>query len=50
MKRDLLVQGLEEHLYEEIDFLVPDGGIHLWGKLHSAIDEKNYWKRPFVME
>ncbi|WP_100403533.1 MocR-like pyridoxine biosynthesis transcription factor PdxR [Bacillus sp. FJAT-42315] len=39
LKRDLLVQGLERYLDEEIDFLVPDGGIHLWGKLNVAINE-----------
>jgi GntR family transcriptional regulator of abcA and norABC len=32
-KRDLLVASLERHLSGDVEFIVPDGGIHLWCKL-----------------
>ena len=39
MRRDLLVSNLNELLSDKVEFLVPNGGIHLWCKLHSGINE-----------
>jgi GntR family transcriptional regulator, regulator for abcA and norABC len=39
VKRDLLVASLKQELPDEADFYIPDGGIHLWCKLHPAVND-----------
>ncbi len=39
IRRDRLVSSLNELLRDKVEFLVPNGGIHLWCKLHSDINE-----------
>ncbi|MGC5328804.1 PLP-dependent aminotransferase family protein [Brevibacillus sp. SYSU BS000544] len=38
-KRDTLVSALQEHLSEHVTFEVPKGGIHLWCKLLTKVNE-----------
>jgi DNA-binding transcriptional MocR family regulator len=39
LRRDELVLSLKEMIGEEVEFLIPEGGIHLWCKVDPAINE-----------
>ncbi|WP_078411537.1 MocR-like pyridoxine biosynthesis transcription factor PdxR [Priestia abyssalis] len=38
-RRDELTSSLHEVLADEIEFLVPEGGIHMWCKLKASVNE-----------
>ncbi|PHA03112.1 GntR family transcriptional regulator [Bacillus pseudomycoides] len=38
-KRDKIVSSLNELLGDQVEFFIPEGGIHLWCKLNDSIDE-----------
>jgi GntR family transcriptional regulator, regulator for abcA and norABC len=38
-RRDLLVASLNRYLSDQVNFLIPEGGIHLWCKLAAPINE-----------
>jgi len=40
IRRDQLVQSLNQLLAGKVSFSIPDGGIHLWGKVEGPIDEQ----------
>lgn len=40
-KRDILLSCLNEELSNEMSFIIPEGGIHIWCKLHDDINEYN---------
>ncbi|OAS82126.1 MULTISPECIES: PLP-dependent aminotransferase family protein [Metabacillus] len=39
LRRDELVLSLKEIMGEQVDFLTPEGGIHLWCKVNPTINE-----------
>lgn len=38
-RRDVLIRKLEEILGDQVEFFVPEGGIHLWCKVQGTFDE-----------
>jgi len=46
-KRDMFVSALQELLPDETEFLVPQGGIHLWCKLKRDVREQQLLKEAF---
>ena len=38
-RRDALIRKLEEILGDQVEFFVPEGGIHLWCKVQGTFDE-----------
>ncbi|SDE54990.1 DNA-binding transcriptional regulator, MocR family, contains an aminotransferase domain [Priestia aryabhattai B8W22] len=43
-KRDLTIQALKRELKEDIQFSIPEGGIHLWCTINDKIDESFLFK------
>ncbi|WP_139492707.1 PLP-dependent aminotransferase family protein [Brevibacillus dissolubilis] len=43
-KRDLLVRSLQHFLPDQADFLIPEGGIHLWCRLKQPVNENQLLK------
>ncbi|MEH7304065.1 PLP-dependent aminotransferase family protein [Neobacillus drentensis] len=39
-RRDQIVQSFKELLDDKISFSIPEGGIHMWCKLHRSVDEQ----------
>jgi GntR family transcriptional regulator of abcA and norABC len=40
-KRDVLVTALQQHLDDQVEFVIPEGGIHLWCRLkHTDADSR----------
>jgi len=50
LQRDELTKSLNEILNEQIEFSVPDGGIHLWCKLNNSINEQVLLKEAVKRE
>ncbi|WP_047152720.1 PLP-dependent aminotransferase family protein [Aneurinibacillus tyrosinisolvens] len=38
-RRDSMVSLLKKHLRDQVEFLVPEGGIHMWCKMKAPVDE-----------
>ncbi|WP_028403010.1 PLP-dependent aminotransferase family protein [Ectobacillus panaciterrae] len=38
-KRDLMISSLSEFLDNKVEFMIPEGGIHMWCKLNGPINE-----------
>ncbi|WP_424769211.1 PLP-dependent aminotransferase family protein [Paenibacillus sp. sgz302251] len=43
-KRDMTVQALERYLKGSVEYLVPEGGIHLWCKINQMTNEQQLFK------
>jgi GntR family transcriptional regulator, regulator for abcA and norABC len=43
-RRDALISSLQEHLPNEIDFSVPQGGIHLWCEMIKPVNEEKLFE------
>lgn len=39
IRRDELIEALDEYSHKSIDYYIPEGGIHLWCKVNKEIDE-----------
>lgn len=38
-RRNQIIESLDTYLKEEVEFLTPNGGIHLWCKIKNAVNE-----------
>ncbi|WP_163100097.1 PLP-dependent aminotransferase family protein [Peribacillus alkalitolerans] len=38
-RRDQIVTSLKYHLEEQVDFMIPQGGIHIWCKINKEVNE-----------
>lgn len=48
-KRDKLVFSLHDQLSDQIDILVPEGGIHIWCKVKADANEQQLLKEALYM-
>jgi DNA-binding transcriptional MocR family regulator len=44
VKRDMMIQAIKLHFGETIEYIIPEGGIHLWCKLKDHFDEQQLFK------
>lgn len=44
INRDKIVFSLYDQLADQVDFLVPEGGIHIWCKIKEEINEQKLVK------
>jgi GntR family transcriptional regulator of abcA and norABC len=38
-RRDAMVALLKEHLRDQVEFFIPEGGVHLWCKVKAPVNE-----------
>lgn len=44
-KRDLIVHALDSHFRDDAEYIIPEGGIHLWCRLKEERDENQLFKQ-----